>query len=95
MNDDNWIMPDGLIDPTTLDLMPVIIRTKIGQDVKGILHLEGQNDKGQIRLFASFNSSPFANMVRNEVFYLTQEQLIEYQFKGAKCILVAPQKISN
>lgn len=88
-------MPEGLIDPTTLNLLPVIIRTRIGHDVKGTLHLEGQNDKGQIRLFASFNSAPFFNMVRNEVFYLTQEQLIEYQFKGPKCVLVAPQKLSN
>lgn len=88
-------MPDGLIDPTTLDLMPVNIRTGNGQDVKGILHLEEQNDKGQILLFASYNSSPFANTVRNEVFYLTQEQLIEYQFKGATCVLIAPPKNSN
>lgn len=92
---DNWIKPEGSIDPIIFDNMPVTVRTKIATEVKGTLHLDGQNDEGQIKLFVSYNSSPFANTVRNEVFYLTQEQLIQYQYKGPECVLIAPRKATR
>ena len=83
-----WISPDTGTDPTIFDVQPVIIRHRIAQEVKGVLHLESVNDKGQILIFVTYNSSPFSDMVRNEVFYLTQEQLAEYQNKGPNCILI-------
>ena len=93
MNEENWIMPEGSLDPSIFDGMPVTIRTKINTEVTGTIHLRGQNDKGQIQLLVSYDESPFPDLKRNKTFYLTQDQLIEYQFK-TKCVIV-PSEISN
>jgi len=91
MNNDNWIKPEGSPDPSTFDGMTVIIRTKIRTEATGTIHLRGQNDEGQIQLLVSYDESPFPDLKRNKTFYLTQDQLIEYQFKGPKCVIVPPE----
>jgi hypothetical protein len=91
MNNENWIKPEGLPDPTIFDGMPVKIRTKINTEVMGTIHLRDQNNKGQIQLLVSYDESPIIDLKRNKTFYLTQEQLIEYQFKATSCVLIPPQ----
>jgi|WetSurMetagenome_2_1015567.scaffolds.fasta_scaffold700362_2 hypothetical protein len=95
MNDGHWIMPEGLPDSTIFDGLPVLVRMWNEQEVKGTLHLQNTNADGKVQVLVSYNSSPFQNTVRNETFYLSQEQLIEYQFKGAKCVLIPPPKDPN
>ena len=95
MNDEQWISPDGTFDPDSFDGLPVTVKARFGGESKGLLTIEGKNDKGQIRIVASYNSSPFGNTQVLEKFHLTQEQLDEFQIKGASCVLVAPPKNPN
>ena len=95
MNNEQWVSPEGTFDPNYFDGMPVKVKTKIGLEPIGTLSVEEINEKGQIRVLASYNSSPFANTVTLDTFYLTQDQLDAYQKNGANCILIAPTKKPN
>ena len=96
MNNEQWISPDGTFDPSFFDNLPVKVETKMGTVPNGWLTVEEINAKEhKIRIFASYNSSPFQNTVVLKRFYLTQEQLNEYQIKGNSCVLKAPDKKSN
>lgn len=95
MSDENWISPDKATDPTIFDGLPVIVRARVGQEVQGKLHLKDRNHDGQVVIFVSYNSAPFPDMCRNETFFLTQDQLDEYQEKGSACVLVPPMQQSN
>ena len=95
MNNEQWVSPEGTFDRKFFDGVPIKVKTKIGLEPVGMLAVQEINDKGQIRISISYNSSPFANTHSLEMFYLTQEQLDELQAKGAACVLVAPPKYPN
>ena len=95
MNNEIWVQPEGTFDRNYFDGLPITIKTRLGGETKGFLAVEEINDDGQIRITASYNSSPFANTQILEKFHLTQEQLDEYQVKGANCVIAAPPKNSN
>lgn len=95
MNNGIWVQPEGTFDPDSFDGLPVTVKTRIGGESKGLLTVEEKRVNGQIRIMVSYNSSPFANTQTLEKFHLTQEQLDEFQIKGAACVLVAPAKNPN
>jgi hypothetical protein len=95
MTNEAWITPDGSVDPTFFNALPVKVKTRAGHEDKGWLTVQEKNDEGQIRILATYNSSPFANTVSPETFYLTQEQLDDLQKRGANCVLIAPPKKPN
>ena len=94
MNNKNWLETN--FDPKFLDVMPVKIRTNMGVETNGVLSVDNYDPKkGKVIVSASYNSSPFSNMVTQKIFLLTQEQLDEFQNKGADCILIAPSNPSK
>jgi len=89
IQNDEWLAPDTSFDPDSYNGLPVKIKTKIGI-VEGRLKLESINEKRQIKVAVSYNSSPFPDCVEIKTFYLTQDQLNEFHEKAALCVLIAP-----
>jgi hypothetical protein len=89
IQNDEWLTPDTSFDPNSYNGLPVKIKTKIGTEVVGTLKFEGENGRKQIKVKASYNRSPFPDIIENKSFYLTQDQLNEFHDKPTSCVLIA------
>jgi hypothetical protein len=77
--------------PEMFHRIPVKVKNKLGQ-IEGHLEVEKENGKGELMVSAHYDSSPFRDEPHPAKFYLTQEQLDDFEKKGAMCVLNAPAK---
>ena len=91
MSDQQWLSTE--FPKEMIHALPVTIKRKMGFEVNGNLNVEDVNKEGEMIVSVNYNSNPFEGSVQLSKFFLTQEQLKDFTEKGARCLLIEPEKI--
>src|SRR5580704_17456229 len=83
-----WV--STLLQPEQIHGHSIIVKDKMGREIKGHLEVAMVNDKGQSVVRTFYNLNPDSKRGPLAAFYLTQEQMDAFTKEGEQCLLNAP-----